>query len=451
MDPVTATESTYHYYMSNCPIRPGSSLVNSASNFVTQRDHPLHFPDMDNWEVGLCEVFIPSLHYNIYPPFNKDVLEIRKISNMGKWRGSFASFTSEDFLKSEPVASVSLHPGFYTPKSFCATVNDLVMREIFTAGSEDVRKAFERLTREGKPIPPPPPRPAPKRKKRSSSNPAVKRVRESQQGGNVEHPTTTADKGPDPSFINEDPKNSEFCPKEYKPGYLWDTTDCGPLPQWWKDQKKIYQMQMQEIGDPESEDEREEIIADPEQLNRLMDTSRRVLIKVKDPTDKLRLTLPPGYFVLCQNPRIQKLLGWSDFQEEMVSSGQKFMHAERKAGQKSIIYGNASQLHYRAILLPQPCDFGRNNRIVYLYSNLVKSSVVGKDNLPLFKILTLSDVSFRTPLFHQKFELPQFLPIRQSNFSNIEFFLANDLGEEFPFQRGENTILVVRFRYTKSR
>ena len=237
------------------------------------------------------------------------------------------------------------------------------------------------------------------------------------------------------------------CPAEYDPSQLWSFTDCGPMPDWYKQQRNIYRMQMEQIGAPEQPQIKKQVLNDRIQLARLINHSRKIFMKVKEPTNRLRITLPPGYFILCQNPRIQKLLGWANFKEQMVTTGRTYINSE--ISNTSVIYGNASQLHYRAILLPEPCDFGRNNRILYVYSNLVKSSNVGMENLPLIKIVNLSDKSFKTPLFHQNFPSPQYLPVKQQTFRRIEFFLANDLGEDFPFQRGENCILVLHFRYNK--
>ena len=157
MDPILRTESTYHYYMSNCPTLPGSTQVNTASNFVTNPENPIHFSDVDNWEVGLCDIFVPGIHYNIYPPFNENVLQVRKINDLSSWRGSFRNFTPEDFLHSELVATLNLNPGTYTVRNFCAAVNNLMQNKVFAEGAKDIRKTFEKLRSQGVDVELPPP------------------------------------------------------------------------------------------------------------------------------------------------------------------------------------------------------------------------------------------------------------------------------------------------------
>ena len=399
----------FHYYMSNTPVPAGVEVkANTPSSFTVHPKNPLLFSDCDHWEVALWDIYIPGVHYNIYRPFNKNVLEVRKVKNYEEWRGTFQNFTEEDFFNSVPVASVTLPPGNYTPRNFCDAVNIAIQKEVFEQGVNDMKPTL------------------------------IKELERKRTGGARRSKRTTGD----------------HCPTEFSPDTLWDSATCGPIPDWWKSSAEIRKMDLKQIANPETEEEESALIEQGRNnlialTHQLLDTAGRNLVKVKEPTSRLRFTLPAGYFVMCREPRVQKLLGWTSFSECMVEGNPIYVHQVNEGMATGTVYGNAAQMRFRNKLLPEPCDFGRNNRIVYVYSNLVKSSVVGVDCLPLLKIVNIADSSFKTPLFHASFENPQYVPLAQDQFTKVEFLLANDLGEEFPFQRGENCILCLHFRLKK--
>ena len=487
--------SSYHYYMSNCPTRAGSRVVNTPSRFVIQRKAPLHFSDPDKFEVALVDIFIPGVHYNIYSPFNENVLEIRKAPQ--RWRNTFQPLSERDFKESILVQKVDLPEGVYTGNRFCDIVNNQVGKKVFEEGAADLRELLQNpidrrnlsgqiinegnepadLAQNNEHLPGRRKRgiPAPGAVKSDVSiarrqgdrselsedvitpheerhvHPSHERQTGAFQGEAVTTPTTNEE-----SWVTtpiDGVKRARVCPTTYVPGELWDSGECGDPPVWWRDAKSKYIQGLQGISQPEEEKEQDTFFKkmSEEEINKRTNTESKSLLKVKPTGKRVRVTLPPGYFIICRNRRIQKLLGWCRFNEEMTTNGSG-LYANKENlhfADEEIIYGNHSQLHFRSFLLPEPFDFNRNNRVIYIYSNLVRNTVCGTENLPLLKVINLDDKSFKTPVSHQNFPNPQFFDLSQSLFNDLSFRLANDLGEDFPFQRGENCILVLHFRKKK--
>jgi hypothetical protein len=178
------------------------------------------------------------------------------------------------------------------------------------------------------------------------------------------------------------------------------------------------------------------------------------LLKVKPQNNKIRINLPPRHFVMCPNPRMQKLLGWCRFNEKVPANVHMVQQVSTKGeevgigiGESSSRYGNPSYDRIRSILLPETCDFGRNNRTLYVYCNLVKSSFIGNALCPILRICDISSINtLKNPVIYRNYDNPQYHPIKKQIFQKIEFNLCNDLGECFPFQHGENTTVVLKFR-----
>lgn len=72
-------EEFYVFYPSNCETDLYTD-TNSSSKFSIIQSEPFLFEDPTKWQVGLSEIFIPSTHYNIYPPFNENVFVLKKFA-----------------------------------------------------------------------------------------------------------------------------------------------------------------------------------------------------------------------------------------------------------------------------------------------------------------------------------------------------------------------------------
>ena len=437
MDVIEEDESAYHFYISNCQKRPGSQIINTSAHFTTQRRTPIFFNNADNWEVGLYEIFLPGIVFNIYPPFNKNVFEIRKVKKE-HFLGKFHGFKMDDFYKSESVVTVNLPPGAYTPESFCIEVNRIVDKpKIFHKGLEDIEANINAHRKEQK-------------EEQKKAEIKIEKKEEENIQLNIRN------KG----VFSLPPEVG--CPTTFDPKAIWDTKLCGPIPSWWVNEKKLYDLNtvsevvwepMELPTEEEEEEEKEEAGMVPQKnfpgggLRKNVDN--RKLIRYKEHTRRLKITLPPGYFLVCPHRRIQKLLGWSSFTETNATKitdasgiNQIYGHSETEK-YPAVVYGNAFRYNFRSFIFPETCDFNRHNRTVFLSSNLVKESVAGTTNLPLMKII---DISTEDNRFHQIFQIPQYLPLRQETFTDIEFQMTNDLGENFPFQRGETSKVIVHFR-----
>lgn len=115
----------------------------SPAHFGFNFSHPLQFDNSDEWECGAHEIFLPKNYYNIYPPFNQNImvfqrvdipLRQRLVKNAEIMERSLehimpvGEHTSQAKKESEPLADggeVRIHvtPGYYTCEQFVKSVN----------------------------------------------------------------------------------------------------------------------------------------------------------------------------------------------------------------------------------------------------------------------------------------------------------------------------------------
>ena len=173
------------------------------------------------------------------------------------------------------------------------------------------------------------------------------------------------------------------------------------------------------------------------------------LLQYKPQSNKLKINLMPDYFISCGSYRMQRLLGWTKL-DNVINEG-KFISESmigEKGGKKMNVYSNETP-EMKSFILPETCDFGRNNRSLYVYCNLVESSKVGNSSCPILRIVELNSTNLNDPVIYKYFDNPIFYQLNGSVFNKIEFSLCNGLGEPFPFQHGENSIIVLKFRRVK--
>lgn len=482
-------DNFYQIYPSNAETQFSGKKRNSSSGFILVKTNALRFENPDEWLVGLSEIIIPGTYYNVYEPFNRGMLQIYQVPRDDHWRWGkdFQKYLIEtNMMKSKLVCEISVDPGFYTTKLFCEVANDIAskylstfnnkkgidiaLREAENAHSElqekiriqtilktvleefhsknkqetltpsELEAAFvdqrERLINvmrnewslfldNWKPAEkdqPPPPLPDP---------PTLEEIR---SGELREISTTTEDSvysGPSFTSWQTTPNVSEaevdlasMAHKVRVVGPVSSVALAGG----------ILQGQRPGIKRKKVDGEKQE---------------RYDLLKLKPHTQKLRINLPPAHYIVCQNERVQKLLGWERF-SGMMPRGSATIQETGMDGhkkRKSLIYGNTSVKDLSRIILPETCDFGRNNRILFVYCNLVKPTDIGNAQCPILRAVDISVAStLKSPVFHKTFQPIQYHPVANSQFIEIHFELLNGLGEPFPFQHGENTILILHFK-----
>lgn len=179
----------------------------------------------------------------------------------------------------------------------------------------------------------------------------------------------------------------------------------------------------------------------------------RDLIRYDSVKRKIKLYVPPYFYVICENLRIQKLLGWNRFNEIIpatVTLVRSEIYDMSTVGQKenanTNVYANINRDFPASILFPETADFTRDTRTLYVYSSVVKPSNVGNAKSPILRIVDISPSTSRNPLLHRNYLIPQFFPVQSGVLSKINFRLCNGLGDDFPFQSGGNTTIVLCFR-----
>lgn len=511
---------------------------NSSSSFQITLNKQMYFNQPEEWEVALEELFIPGKFYNVYEPFNRNVLEIRRVPlrDCEAWTYDF-----EKYLKScggidqtELICEMSVEPGFYTPRLFCEAVNDKATRcgfghftrTLYRAQQKQMNTVRNEITELEKKQPPElshQQREINNVEKRALARKLWETWEKTQQEKRLlpivrEHKEKSQKKKdllmpPSLSAANEEVTRAPYWmdhphleektistgePSAKKarvvPSYNYQTRTF--------DQEKtvIRMMPYAKEGEgnlggedtlfkththfegpytaaaaasgqtgwaADAQTERGLKFLNPPTLNIESDFGEEggeneqkisqppfVLMRMKPQTHKIRMNLPPSVFIVCRNPRMQKLLGWARFDTVIPTSGNVAMEkggAQIASGENvGIIYGNNMLGKECQILLPETCDFGRNNRIVFIYTNMVKDNHVGNTQCPMLRMVDLNvDDMARKSVHHQTFSQRQYRPIKGKRFDVMKFQLLNGLGENFPFQHGEQTLVVLHYRRIK--
>lgn len=487
-------ENFYQIYASNGETEYTRDERNTSAGFIIVRTNAVRFENPDEWEVGLSEIFVPGTYYNVYEPFNRGMIKIYRVPRDDHWRWGknykrFQKYLNDTRMEtSKLVCEISVDPGFYTTKLFCDIANDvagkylsgfnnkkgidIALREAENAQRElEEKKRIQRILKEALTS-------FHDGRKEQTLSPAE--LEESLQRERERLITmiraewaifltswTPAEKEEPPPPTPEPPTIEEVRTGTLKEieTTVEDSKYSGPSFTSWQTTPNVAEAhvdldsmasKVRVVGavasiaraggilQAERPGMKRKKMDDEEESKKAYD-----LMKLKPHTQKLRINLPPAHFVVCQNERVQKLLGWEKFSGMMPARSSTIqetgMDGHRK--RKSLIYGNTSVKDLSRIILPETCDFGRNNRILFVYCNLVKPTDIGNSQCPILRAVDISTTSLtRSPVFHKTFQPIQYHPVANSQFTEIHFELLNGLGEPFPFQHGENSILVLHFR-----
>ena len=499
--PETSEDDFYQFYPSNAETEIYAEQKNNSAGFTILRRNAMHFENPDEWSVGLAEIFVPGTYYNVFEPFNKKMLEIYRVPSDDHWRWGkdFEKYLEEKGIENtELVCEISVDPGFYTTKLFCDVVNDIAgkflshfdndkganialkeeeNRQKDEAEMERIREMIQdELTRfhQKNPIPDTITEQQLKNILQEEKDKLVQLMRlewqlflESRTPASVGEP---APKLPPVLLTDDEIKTGVLLQKNKKePGVLYDigsstgadSAYAGPSFGSWQTTPSTTEarVNLESLRDkitfvgPVSSVSAARAILPSERQGRkrtreeLEKNSRYDLIKIKPHTHKLRINLPPAHFIVCRNERVQKLLGWQKF-DDVIPRMSGTVKEKKVSGRKSVVFGNTSVQNLSRVILPETCDFGRNNRSLFVYCNLVKPTDIGNSLCPILRVVDVNVTSMtKSPVLHRTFFPIQYHPLSNSQFLDIQFLLLNGLGEAFPFQHGESSLLVLHFKH----
>ena len=338
-------EEFYQTYPSNAFRRAGG-LVNDASTFGVDIEPPLQFgADVDEWEVGMTEIFAPWQHTNISKSFSRNILELRKMPDKRLGEKKLVLTAKET---TDHIATVNLLPGLYDEESFSRIVNSVFVKAIRA-------KLLSRY-----------------------------------------RSTKDATSG------------SEAAARLYG--------------------------------------------------EKLASLKHFYFIKYKAEAQRFRLLIPPRFFLMCYNEHLQRRMGWAKFDEVVEDKVAFFkernidlaMDREGRGRRNATIFANPLTDRSVGILLPEPSDFSRDNNTLFVYCNLVKSSLVGNVQANLLRMVDLGRSSAikstTVAQIYRSYPFPQYHKLKHARFESVEFQLCNSLGDPFPFQSGSSTTIVLHFR-----
>ena len=81
---------------------------------------------------------------------------------------------------------------------------------------------------------------------------------------------------------------------------------------------------------------------------------------------------------------------------------------------------------------------------MYVYSSLVKDSMVGNVFAPIVRVVGLEDKS-KNETIHREFTVPHYLPLRSNSFNEVVLELTDGMGNPMKFNQG-NSVGVFHFR-----
>ena len=81
---------------------------------------------------------------------------------------------------------------------------------------------------------------------------------------------------------------------------------------------------------------------------------------------------------------------------------------------------------------------------MYMYSSLVKDSMVGNVFAPIVRVVGVEDKP-KNETVHREFIVPHYLPLRSSSFNEVVLELTDGLGNPMKFNQG-NSVAVFHFR-----
>ena len=93
---------------------------------------------------------------------------------------------------------------------------------------------------------------------------------------------------------------------------------------------------------------------------------------------------------------------------------------------------------------PKSCFFNYKGAHMYVYSSLVKDSIVGNMFAPIVRVVGLEDKP-KSETIHREFTVPHYLPLRSSSFNEVVLELTDGMGNSMKFNQG-NSVAVFHFR-----
>ena len=96
---------------------------------------------------------------------------------------------------------------------------------------------------------------------------------------------------------------------------------------------------------------------------------------------------------------------------------------------------------------PKSCSFNYKGAHMYVYSGLVKDSIVGNMFAPIIRVVGLEDKP-KSETIHREFTVPHYLPLRSSFFNEVVLELTDGMGNSMKFNQG-NSVAVFHLRKKK--
>ena len=90
------------------------------------------------------------------------------------------------------------------------------------------------------------------------------------------------------------------------------------------------------------------------------------------------------------------------------------------------------------------CSFNYKGTHMYVYSSLVKDSMVGNVFAPIVRVVGLEDKP-KNETIHREFTVPHYLPLRSNSFNEVVLELTDGMGNPMKFSQG-NSVGVFHFR-----
>lgn len=428
-------EEFIHFSASNCSTELYQNS-NTASNFTILLEKPMYFEKPEEWQVGLLHIFLPKLYFNIYEPFNRNIFEIRRFED------------ADDHVdKSAHVCTVHVDPGFYTVKDFCDAVNNTARKCLINSLKKSVKKDedgnYYLAEEEEGSVPKKFRRHDPTHEDATSSN----KTKVHDLVKDIENPEHR-------KAAQEKYEQLGIEPKQQQQQEVSELVDDGE-----KQKTTIRALSKRSIH-------REGISVETwnsttEKLKSFLlpkineGKPEFDLMRVKPNSNKLKINVLPKHFYWCKNLRMQKLLGWCQVDNPLSSSSSYIVKAHEEVPEKEIevdisetsaIYANLKANRILHMLLPFTADFGRDNRALWVYTNIIRPSRVGNALAPILRIIDLNAADIDKQVIVREYDAPVFFPIKGQMIDKIEFRLCNGLGDDFPFQSGEHSIIALKFQ-----
>ena len=93
---------------------------------------------------------------------------------------------------------------------------------------------------------------------------------------------------------------------------------------------------------------------------------------------------------------------------------------------------------------PKSCSFNYKGAHMYVYSSLVKDSMVGNVFAPIIRVVGLEDKP-KNETIHREFMVPHYLPLRSSSLNEVVPELTDGMDNPMKFNQG-NSVAVFHFR-----